>query len=152
MILQNRVNELTPENGKKLNWSEKTDDPSLPSHRCNSRFIRCSCPISQLSCTAAAIGQRGKLDNFNLAADYLLFHELALIAVAILCHLFPERKYHQAGWAFQLGSILFQGSVLIKSFVSIQPFGFVTPLGGFILMTRWGLLFVAALSSYYAAK
>jgi uncharacterized membrane protein YgdD (TMEM256/DUF423 family) len=96
--------------------------------------------------------QRGKLDNFNLAADYLLFHGLALIAVAILCHQFPEGKYHRAGWAFLLGSILFQGSVIIKSFVSIQPFGFVTPLGGFILMTGWGLLFVAALSSYYSAK
>jgi len=29
---------------------------------------------------------RGKLDNFNLAADYLLFHGLALIGVGILCH------------------------------------------------------------------
>ena len=95
---------------------------------------------------------RGKLDNFNLAADYLLFHGLALICIAILCHLFPEGKYHQAGWAFLLGSILFQGSVLTKSFVSIQPFGFLTPLGGFILMLGWGLLFIAALHGYRFAK
>lgn len=91
---------------------------------------------------------RGKLDNFNLAADYLIFHGLALVGVAILCHLFPEGKYHRAGWAFFLGSILFQGSVLTKSFVAIQPFGFLTPLGGFILMVGWGLLFVAALHNY----
>ncbi len=95
---------------------------------------------------------RGKLDNFNLAADYLLVHGLALIGVAILCHLFPEGKYHRAGWAFFLGSILFQGTVLTKSFVSIQPFGFLTPLGGFILMMGWGLLFMSALQSYRAAK
>jgi uncharacterized membrane protein YgdD (TMEM256/DUF423 family) len=89
--------------------------------------------------------ERGKLDNFNLAADYLVFHGLALIAVAILCHLFPEAKYYRAGWAFLLGSLLFQGTVLIKSFISIQPFGFLTPLGGFFLMAGWGLLFIAAL-------
>jgi uncharacterized membrane protein YgdD (TMEM256/DUF423 family) len=92
--------------------------------------------------------ERGKLANFNLAADYLLIHGLALVAVAILCHLFPEVKYHRAGWAFLLGSVLFQGSVLTKSFVSIQPFGFITPLGGFILMLGWGLLLIAGLSGY----
>jgi uncharacterized membrane protein YgdD (TMEM256/DUF423 family) len=95
---------------------------------------------------------RGKLDNFNLAADYLLFHGLALIGVAILCHLFPEAKYHRAGWAFLLGSILFQGTVLTKSFVSIQPLGFLTPLGGFVLILGWGLLFAAALSGYRAEQ
>ena len=95
---------------------------------------------------------RGKLDNFNLAADYLLLHGLALIGVAILCHLFPEGKYPLAGWAFLLGSILFQGSVLTKSFVSIQPFGFLTPLGGFVLMVGWGLLIFAGLHGYFAAR
>ncbi len=96
--------------------------------------------------------ERGKLGNFNLAADYLLIHGLALIAVAILCDLFPEGKYHWAGWAFLLGSILFQGTVLTKSFVSIQPLGFLTPLGGFILMVAWGLLFIAAMNGFRVPK
>jgi len=91
---------------------------------------------------------RGKLANFNLAADYLLFHGLALIAVAILCRLYPQGKYQLAGWAFLLGSILFQGTVLVKSFISIQPLGFLTPLGGFLLMAGWGLLFFAAIDGY----
>ncbi|MGB3209328.1 MAG: DUF423 domain-containing protein [Desulforhopalus sp.] len=96
--------------------------------------------------------ERGKLDSFNLAADYLLFHGLALIAIAILCHLFPNGKYHQAGWALLLGSIFFQGTVLLKSFISIHPFGFLTPLGGFILMIGWGLLFFAALQGNNIAE
>ncbi len=91
---------------------------------------------------------RGKLDNFNLAADYLVVHGLALIGVAILCQLFPDGKYQRAGWTFLLGSILFQGTVLTKSFISIQPFGFLTPVGGFILLVGWGLLFITALSNY----
>ncbi len=94
----------------------------------------------------------GKLDNYNLAADYLLFHGLALIGVAILSHLFPEAAYRWAGWSFILGSILFQGTVLIKSFVSIQPFGFLTPLGGFFLMLGWGLLLAGALHAQYFMK
>lgn len=95
---------------------------------------------------------RGKLDNFNLAADYLLLHGLALIGIAILCHLFPAGRYHLAGWFFLLGSVLFQGTVLTKSFISIQPLGFLTPLGGFVLMVGWGLVIVAALHSYFAAR
>jgi len=95
---------------------------------------------------------KGKLANFNLAADYLLFHGLALIAVAILCRLYPDGKYQLAGWSFLLGSLLFQGSVFVKSFVSIQPFGFITPIGGFLLMAGWGLLFFAAIDGYRLAR
>jgi uncharacterized membrane protein YgdD (TMEM256/DUF423 family) len=89
---------------------------------------------------------RGKLDNFNLAADYLVLHGLVLLIVAILCHLFPEVKFQRAGWAFIVGSFLFQGTVLIKSCISIHPLGFLTPLGGFFLILGWGLLF------YYGMK
>lgn len=98
------------------------------------------------------LSERGKLDNFNLAADYLLFHGLVLIAVAVLCHLFPDGKYHRAGWAFLVGSILFQGSVLAKSFISIQPFGFLTPLGGFFLMVGWGLMVLSSFHFFLVTK
>jgi uncharacterized membrane protein YgdD (TMEM256/DUF423 family) len=90
--------------------------------------------------------ERGKLDNFNLAADYLVLHGLALIGVAVLLHLFPEAKFQRAGFAFIAGSLLFQGSVLIKSCISIAPFGFVTPVGGFVLMAGWVLLMLSALT------
>lgn len=96
--------------------------------------------------------ERGKLDNFNLAADYLLFHGLALIAVAILCHLFPEAKFQRAGWAFIIGSLFFQISVLVKSCVSIAPFGFITPVGGFILMAGWVLLIISTFACNTASQ
>ena len=89
--------------------------------------------------------ERGKLDNFNLAADYLVLHGLALIAVAILYQLFPDAKFQRAGWALITGTVLFQGSVLIKSCVSIAPYGFITPVGGLFLMLGWGLLIVSGL-------
>lgn len=91
---------------------------------------------------------RGKLENFNIAADYLLFHGLALIAVAALVHLFPDAKFHRAGWLFIAGSILFQGTVLAKSCVSIEPFGILTPVGGFLLMAGWIALAHSSLKLY----
>jgi uncharacterized membrane protein YgdD (TMEM256/DUF423 family) len=90
---------------------------------------------------------RGKLANFNLAADYLLVHGLALIGIAVLCKLYPAGNYQRAGWGFILGSLLFQGTVLVKSFVSIKPLGFLTPLGGFVLMLSWALLCFTALQA-----
>ena len=90
--------------------------------------------------------EREKLENFNIGADYLLFHGLALIAIAILCHLFPDARYERAGYCFIAGSLLFQVTVLAKSCISIHPFGFLTPVGGFILMAGWILLGWSALS------
>jgi uncharacterized membrane protein YgdD (TMEM256/DUF423 family) len=83
---------------------------------------------------------RDKLENFNLAADYLVLQGLVLLAVAILCHLFPEERFERAGYLFIVGSLLFQGTVLAKSCVSIAPFGILTPIGGFIVMLGWGVL------------
>lgn len=90
--------------------------------------------------------ERDKLDNFNLAADYLVLHGLAIIGIAILIHLFPDAKFHRAGFAFIAGSLLFQVSVLAKSFISIAPLGFITPLGGGILMMGWVLMIFSALA------
>lgn len=78
-----------------------------------------------------------KLDNFNLAADYLVVHGLALVAVALLYRLFSHQAFVVSGWAFLLGSFLFQGTVLIKCFTSMGLLGVATPLGGLMLMLGW---------------
>lgn len=87
------------------------------------------------------LAARNKLENFNLAADYLVLHGIALLVVAILCHLFPQGNFARAGWAFFCGSLLFQGSVLIKSCTPLGILGMVTPLGGLFLMIGWALIF-----------
>lgn len=78
-----------------------------------------------------------KLDNFNLAADYLVMHGLALIVMALLCRTFPHQAFVLSGWAFVLGSFLFQGTVLVKCFTSMGLLGLATPLGGMVLMLGW---------------
>lgn len=88
---------------------------------------------------------RGTLDNFNLASDYLLLHGIALIGVGVMLRVFPEAPLARAGYAFILGSVLFQGSVMVKSLVGLGPLGMITPLGGLCLMTGWVLLTYAGL-------
>jgi uncharacterized membrane protein YgdD (TMEM256/DUF423 family) len=50
-----------------------------------------------------------------------------------------------AGWAFFVGSILFQGTVFAKCFMPLGPIGLATPLGGLFLMAGWLLLALSAL-------
>ncbi len=88
----------------------------------------------------ARLEASGKLDNFNLAADYLVLHGLALLAVAILCRVLPQQSFVWSGWAFILGSLLFQGTVLIKCFAPMGALGVATPVGGFMLMLGWLLV------------
>lgn len=80
---------------------------------------------------------REKLESFNIAASFMLYHALALLLLAVLVHLFPKAGFQWTGWAFVLGSLLFQGSVFVKSFVDIGSLGMLTPLGGAVLMIGW---------------
>jgi uncharacterized membrane protein YgdD (TMEM256/DUF423 family) len=87
---------------------------------------------------------RGKLDNFNLAADYFLVHGVALLVFALLCNLFPEARFYRSGYMIFTGVLLFSGTVLVKSCVSIGPLGIATPIGGAILMAGWLYFFIQA--------
>lgn len=87
--------------------------------------------------------EREKLDNFNLAADYLLMHAIAILLLLVIRKQYPTAKLERSIYLFLVGSLLFQGTVLIKSCVSISPFGFVTPIGGALLMAGWSYLIIA---------
>ena len=58
----------------------------------------------------------GKLDQFNLASDYILIHGLALIAVTLLLQAAPCRPATLAGCCFFVGGLLFPVTVFIKCF------------------------------------
>jgi uncharacterized membrane protein YgdD (TMEM256/DUF423 family) len=93
------------------------------------------------------LANRGKLDNFNLAADYLLAHGIGLVAVAILCQLYPQGSFARAGYALLVGTLLFSGTVLYKSLAPMGAMGILTPIGGAILFCGWGLFIWAALTT-----
>jgi uncharacterized membrane protein YgdD (TMEM256/DUF423 family) len=74
------------------------------------------------------------------AANYELWHALALLAVGLLWPLGPDRRLAVAGWAFLLGIVLFSGSLYLLALSGWPGFAFVTPLGGTALLVGWASL------------
>jgi len=71
------------------------------------------------------------------AVLYQMFHTVAIIAVAILQHLFKIVNFNSAGWGFLAGIILFSGSLYILALTGIKPLGAVTPFGGLSFLFGW---------------
>ncbi len=84
-------------------------------------------------------------DNFSTATDYMFYHGLALIFVALMHDRHPRPVFRYVGWLFVGGSILFQGNLFMISLVGASPLSFLTPVGGVCLMAAWLLLAVDAI-------
>jgi uncharacterized membrane protein YgdD (TMEM256/DUF423 family) len=96
---------------------------------------------------------RGALDNNALsliktAAQYQMYHALALLAVGLLClyQKEPSLALKVSGSAFIVGVLGFSGSLYGLSCTSLVWFGFLTPVGGLFLLMGWGALAIAALN------
>lgn len=78
--------------------------------------------------------------RFALATDYLLFHALALIAVALLADRFAGGGFEIPGWLFATGAALFCGSLFVRSLTGAGTI--LTPAGGVLLIAGWVTLLV----------
>ncbi len=85
----------------------------------------------------SALSENGASENFALANQFMMYHALALILIAILYHLFPSINFHYVAYAFVAGSIMFQGILYWKSFFPESKLGFLNPIGGSVLMLAW---------------
>jgi uncharacterized membrane protein YgdD (TMEM256/DUF423 family) len=82
-----------------------------------------------------------RLQTFELAARYHLFHALALLAVAWAATRWPGASAPAAGWFLVAGIILLSGSLYTLSLGGPRWFAFITPLGGVAFLIGWALLF-----------
>ncbi len=83
------------------------------------------------------LNENSATNNFALANQFMMYHALALILIAILYHLFPDINFNYVAYAFIAGSIMFQGILYLKSFYPESKLGFFNPIGGTILMLGW---------------
>jgi len=83
---------------------------------------------------------RKYLADFKTAAEYQMYHALALIAIGLLPHSVDQKKANLAGWAFLLGIVLFSGSLYTLVLTGQTKLGMVTPLGGILFIIGWVLL------------
>ncbi len=102
-----------------------------------------------LAVAAGAFGSHGleahvapaDLAAFRTAAQYHMYHALALLAVAWRAETDPgARSVALAGWAFFIGIILFCGSLYVLGASGSRLLVLMTPLGGLAFMTGWGAL------------
>ena len=97
----------------------------------------------------AALAAR-RLGNWETAADYHLWHALAVVACGLLAlHApspsAPSRPLGAAAVCFALGVLIFSGSLYLLTLTGLNWLGAVTPIGGLLLIAGWGLLGWASL-------
>lgn len=91
------------------------------------------------------------IQNFQTAAQYQIYHALALIATGILFEKFGNRLLNIAAILFILGIVFFSGSLYLMTWLKIEgsnaikAVGPVTPLGGVCFIAGWLLLMAAVL-------
>ena len=87
----------------------------------------------------------GTSATFETAAQYQMYHALALLAVGLLSLAGRTgTAVTVAGWGFLLGILIFSGSLYILSLTGIRWLGAITPIGGVALLVGWLALAVAS--------
>jgi uncharacterized membrane protein YgdD (TMEM256/DUF423 family) len=77
------------------------------------------------------------LADFQTAAEYQIYHALALVVVGLLTCPKCRRARHVAGWSFLLGTILFSGSLYALVLTRQRWLGAITPIGGVLFIVGW---------------
>lgn len=72
--------------------------------------------------------------NVATAAQFLLFHAPALLALGLLSH---ARLSHAAGIALLAGLMLFSGDLLMRHYAGIRLFAMAAPAGGTLMILGW---------------
>ena len=83
---------------------------------------------------------------FETGARYHMFHALGLFAIAWLAARNAPMST-AAGWALQVGIVLFSGSLYLLALTGQRWLGAVTPLGGLAFLVGWALAAYGALRS-----
>jgi uncharacterized membrane protein YgdD (TMEM256/DUF423 family) len=90
----------------------------------------------------------GTAGNFETAAQYQMYHALALLAVGLVGSFSRgSTTLSVAGWSFSLGILIFSGSLYILSLSGLKWLGAITPIGGVAFLVGWAALAVAASST-----
>jgi uncharacterized membrane protein YgdD (TMEM256/DUF423 family) len=95
----------------------------------------------------AMLTQRGRVDTFEIAVRYQMYHALALLLVGMLMKSEVEKKASIAAGLFLTGTLLFSGSLYVLCQYPIPGIVYLTPMGGALLMGGWIFLLLHFLSN-----
>lgn len=85
-----------------------------------------------------------QLAPWNTAAQYQMFHALALLAIGLLAARRCGLAIHLAGTAMTLGTLIFSGCLYALVLSGQKMLGWIVPIGGTLLIVGWVCLAVAA--------
>ena len=85
-----------------------------------------------------------RLQIFETAARYQMYHALALLAISSRPASVQSRRLVWAGMLFVAGTVLFCGSLYGLALLDLRGLGVITPFGGLAWLVAWGLLAAAA--------
>src|SRR5512139_2806113 len=79
-----------------------------------------------------------RLETFETAVRYQLFHALALLAAGMAAGQAPGSAWaNAAGWLFLAGTLLFSGSLYLLVVTGRRWLGAITPFGGLAFILGW---------------
>ena len=77
------------------------------------------------------------LGDFKTAAEYQMYHSLALLAVGLLLRQKSCPSLSVAAISFTLGILLFSGSLYVLALTGERWLGMITPFGGVAFIVGW---------------
>ena len=87
----------------------------------------------------------GTAATFETAAQYHMYHALALVGVGLFAGPFRSSlALTSAGLAFLFGLLIFSGTLYVLSVTGLKWLGAITPIGGVLLMIGWAAFAMAA--------
>ncbi len=91
--------------------------------------------------------ENGRLDVFETAVKYQMYHAFALLFTSLLAEKIKGRWATRAIFCFVTGVIIFSGSLYVLSISNIGIFGAITPIGGLFLIVGWVYLILGIVKS-----
>jgi uncharacterized membrane protein YgdD (TMEM256/DUF423 family) len=85
-----------------------------------------------------------KLETYEVAVRYQMYHALALVLVGVLQARRAARPTAIAGWLFALGIVLFSGGIYGWLATDVTAFVQVVPVGGTAWIAGWLVLAAGA--------
>ncbi len=109
-------------------------------------FALCSVAVGALGAHALkAVLSAKQLDWISTAAQYQMYHSLALIALsALMTSAGKTRLFSLVCYSFLIGILLFSGSLYLLVATQWKWLVFLTPIGGFAFILGWLLLMIGA--------
>jgi uncharacterized membrane protein YgdD (TMEM256/DUF423 family) len=84
-----------------------------------------------------------RMDTFETAVKYHMYHALALLLTGILLQFYPGRLMENSVWLFIGGIFIFSGSLYTLSITNIRFLGAITPIGGLCFLIAWAMLIIS---------